>query len=85
MKKNKLCLLHNDKYISNKSKLGGNPDWIQGKKDIICDSCKKEMLFYGQIDSNFDGIEEYLIADSGMLFIFLCEECGNLKTILESY
>ena len=65
-----------------KSKIGGNPDWIQSPQTLVCDKCKKKMSFYGQLDSIND---DYKIADAGMIYVFVCKECVSSKSIIQSY
>jgi hypothetical protein len=42
---------NNHDQIGYGTKLGGEPDWIQGVDIPICPSCKTAMLFVAQIDS----------------------------------
>ena len=67
--------------IGRKNKLGGNPDWIQGEEFPKC-TCGKKMSFYGQLDSIGDSI---CLADCGMIYVFVCAECLETKSILQSY
>lgn len=39
------------------------------------------MSFYGQLDSVND---EFCVADAGMIRIFLCFECNEVKATIES-
>jgi hypothetical protein len=71
-----------DLWKDQKSKIGGNPDWIQNRQRVSCDSCKKDMQFYGQLDSISD---VYKIQDSGMVYVFICHDCGKSKSIIQSY
>lgn len=67
--------------IGNRSKIGGDPDWIQKPEKIMC-ACGKEMLFFCQIDSIG---EEFSLADAGMLYSFICQYCWVAKSIIQSY
>lgn len=71
-----------DSKIGNRSKLGGKPDFIQNNETFICKKCHKKMSFYGQLDSIND---EYMIGDSGMIYVFYCFDCGETKAISQSY
>lgn len=71
-----------DLWKDQRSKIGGNPDWIQNRTKVFCNSCKKEMSFYGQLDSISDS---YNIQDSGMIYVFICYDCGESKSIIQSY
>jgi len=66
--------------IGKRSKLGGNPDWLQGEDSPMCD-CGNRMTFYAQIDSIGDDI---CIADCGMVYIFICFDCFASKSIIQS-
>lgn len=70
------------KKIGTRFKLGGKPDWIQRPERVTCKSCKKEMSFYGQLDSINDDI---IIGDSGMIYVFYCFDCIETKSIVQSY
>ena len=37
--------------IGKRHKLGGSPDWLQDPDVPPCQECRKEMTFYGQLDS----------------------------------
>lgn len=62
------------------TKIGGEPEWIQGGERPICD-CGKKMTFYGQLDSIG---EEYCLADCGMIFVFVCFDCFETKSVLQT-
>jgi hypothetical protein len=66
--------------VGQRSKLGGSPGWIQ--KEIVprC-SCGQEMTFYGQLDSIGD---DMCLADCGMIYIFVCFDCCETMSILQS-
>ena len=79
-----------------RSKLGGKPDWEQYDETPSCPSCKSEMVFIGQIDSiehdeehNIHRIDclsdnqEYILGDVGLIYIFLCFECLETKSIVQ--
>lgn len=72
---------HKDSSFGNRHKLGGQPDWVQTPQTPRC-SCGEDMNFYGQLDSVGD---EMKIADCGMLYVFVCFDCGEHVSILQSY
>ena len=67
--------------IGKRSKLGGEPDWIQDEDVPRC-KCTQKMTFYGQLDSIGD---EYILADCGMVYVFVCFECLETKSVLQFY
>lgn len=67
--------------IGKRSKLGGKPDWIQDEEIPLC-NCKKKMSFYGQLDSIGD---QYILADCGMVYVFVCFDCLETKSVLQFY
>lgn len=70
------------KVLGNRNKIGGTPDWIQEPQELYCDSCAKPMVFYGQLDSIDD---DSSLADAGMIYVFVCPECLNSKSIIQTY
>jgi hypothetical protein len=68
------------KNVGTRHKLGGKPDWLNGSDVPRC-SCGKEMTFYGQLDSIND---EFVLADCGMIYVFVCFDCFETKSILQS-
>ncbi len=67
--------------IGSRSKIGGNPDPLCGERPR-CSSCQKEMSFYAQIDSLDD---DNVIGDCGMIFVFICLDCGIPEAIVKSH
>jgi hypothetical protein len=67
--------------IGKRHQLGGEPEFIQKINFPTC-SCGEIMSFYAQIDSINDDI---VIADCGMIFLFLCFSCFESKSIVQSY
>ena len=65
--------------IGQRSKLGGKPEWIQETPNC---SCGKPMTFYGQLDSIGDEIN---LADCGIIYVFVCFDCFESKSIVQSY
>lgn len=67
--------------IGRRHRIGGQPDFIQATDVPNC-SCGKRMTFYAQIDSLSD---EFILADCGMIYVFVCFDCFLTKSILQSY
>jgi hypothetical protein len=67
--------------LGNRHKLGGDPDWVQPPEHPHC-SCGESMKFYGQLDSVGDRMK---LGDCGMVYVFVCIECGEHKSVLQSY
>lgn len=70
------------KVFGNRSKLGGDPDWLQQPEKPLCRHCGTEMTFYAQVDSIS---ELYSIEDCGMIYIFYCFSCGEVYAFTQSY
>jgi hypothetical protein len=78
-----------------RSKLGGRPDWVQGNNDTpSCPKCREPMSFVGQIDSiehNDDRNphkqnhrdQDFMFGDVGMIYVFLCFECGETQSVFQ--
>jgi hypothetical protein len=66
--------------IGHRSKIGGKPDWIQGTPGPKC-SCGELMTFYGQLDSIGD---RFNLADCGMIYVFVCFDCFETQSVLET-
>jgi hypothetical protein len=67
--------------IGTRHQLGGEPKFLQ---DVIWPSCPSghgKMTFYGQLDSINDDI---CIADCGMVYVFICFECYDTISIVQS-
>ena len=55
--------------IGRRHKIGGEPEFIQSESWPKCPACGERMTFYAQLDSIGD---EFMIADCGLLYVFLC-------------
>jgi hypothetical protein len=66
--------------VGKRHQLGGEPTFLQEPRYPTC-SCGKQMTFYGQLDSIND---EFVIADCGMIYVFVCFECFETISILQS-
>jgi len=68
--------------IGTRHQLGGTPQFIQQEDFPFCPECEDQMTFYGQLDSIND---DYCIADCGMIYVFVCLDCNETKSIIQSY
>lgn len=68
--------------IGKRHQLGGHPSFIQNEDWPQCLYCLQTMSFYGQLDSINDDIN---IADCGMIYIFICFDCNETKSIIQSF
>jgi hypothetical protein len=80
--------------LGRRSKLGGEPDWVQSPETPNCAHCHKPMSFVGQIDSiehyatanphrqDFKD-QHYMFGDVGMFYIFFCFKCLETKSIFQ--
>jgi hypothetical protein len=70
-----------------RTKLGGEPEWIQSDHTPVCDSCTEKMVFIAQIDSigMDDAFQEYMFGDVGMIYLFYCFDCLETKSIFQCY
>jgi uncharacterized protein YwqG len=79
-----------------RSKLGGEPDWVQSPEDPKCSGCKKPMTFIAQIDSMehdathnphaidcLSGRQQYMFGDVGMIYVFMCFDCLSAESIVQ--
>jgi uncharacterized protein YwqG len=88
--------ISSDGKLGRRSKLGGEPDWIQSPEWPKCSSCKEQMTFIGQIDSLehdephnphaidcMSGKQQYMFGDVGMIYVFLCLDCFKTKSVVQ--
>lgn len=68
-------------HIGTRHQLGGEPNFIQGEDWPVCPECGEHMTFYAQLDSIND---EFVIADCGMIYVFVCFECVAVETRIHS-
>lgn len=74
-----------------RTKLGGNPEWIQRPDTPKCPACRRNMTFVAQIDSidqdrsAYQGRNEYMFADVGMIYVFYCFNCIRTKNVVQFY
>lgn len=70
------------KEIGKRHRLGGEPNFLQQPDWPSCPHCRMPMSFYGQLDSIND---EYIIADCGMIYVFVCFDCNETKALIQSH
>ena len=68
--------------IGTRHRLGGEPSFIQPADYPLCTSCGETMTFYGQLDSIND---DYVLADVGLVFVFVCFNCFTSTSFIQSY
>jgi hypothetical protein len=62
--------------------LGGKPLWVQDEEHIECIECKSKMSFLAMIDTDLiigqNGFRKlgHMFGDNGILYVFVCRECG---------
>jgi hypothetical protein len=68
--------------VGKRHRLGGAPEAkIAPEHWPTCPSCESHMSFYGQLDSLND---EFCIADAGLVCVFICFDCNEVKSTIES-
>lgn len=70
------------KEIGTRHRLGGDPELLHKEDMPICSSCKEPMTFYAQLDSIND---QFCIADCGMIYVFVCFDCFEVHSFIQSY
>ena len=67
--------------VGTRNKIGGKPFGLQEADYPSCPYCGKKMSFYGQLDSIND---DYIIADCGLIAVFICFDCNEVKAEIVS-
>lgn len=78
----KELMAHWENPAEAKHQLGGTPTFINSEHYPKCRGCGEEMTFYAQLDSAFQKEE---LADSGMIYLFVCFDCCETEAYLDSY
>ena len=80
-----------------RTKLGGEPEWIQGEDTPACPHGNEQMAFVAQIDSiehdsklnplRRDCLDDqdYMFGDVGMIYVFFCYDCCHPSCIHQCY
>jgi hypothetical protein len=66
--------------VGKRHQLGGEPTLLRPMEEQVC-SNGHVMTFYAQLDSINDDI---VLADVGLVFVFVCFECFETKSVLQS-
>jgi hypothetical protein len=87
----------NPRALGRRSKLGGVPDLEHDAAAPTCPECQEPMTFVAQLDSiehddrknphamNALGDEQqYLFADVGMVYVFVCLSCNEAAAFVQS-
>lgn len=69
-----------DLIFGKRHRLGGTPDFLESAEIPKC-RFGKEMTFYAQLDSVND---EFMLADRGMIYVFVCFDCFEMQAFLQS-
>jgi hypothetical protein len=68
--------------VGERHQLGGSPAIpINDENWPRCPDCEDRMSFYGQLDSLNDDI---CVADAGLIYVFICLECNEVKAEIAS-
>lgn len=67
--------------VGTRHQLGGSPEELPEDAFPSCRSCGNRMTFYGQLDSINQDI---LIADAGIVMVFICFDCFEAQAVIES-
>jgi hypothetical protein len=78
------------------TKLGGEPNWLQGDERPQCPHCKQSMVFVAQIDSIEHRTESnphskpiehqhWMFGDAGMIYVFFCFSCEETRSVFQGH
>jgi hypothetical protein len=70
------------KEVGTRHQLGGEPTFLQNQSWPVCQKCREKMTFYGQLDSIND---DFVIADCGLIYVFICFSCYETTSMIHSY
>ena len=83
--------------LGSRTKLGGEPTWIQGDATPECSECGEPMYFVAQIDSVEHRSEhnalmkeppkhiDFMFGDVGMIYVFYCFDCSEVQSLQQTY
>lgn len=66
--------------VGRRHRIGGEPP-VAELECPRCPSCGETMSFYGQLDSLND---EIVLADAGVVAVFVCFDCGQADALIVS-
>ncbi len=67
--------------VGRRHQLGGTPAGMKPADFPKCNSCSKQMTFYGQLDSINDDI---VIGDAGLVCVFVCFDCLTATALVRT-
>jgi hypothetical protein len=67
--------------VGRRHRLGGEPPALLPSEQPRCPSCGHTMTFYAQLDSLND---EIMLADCGLLYVFVCFGCCTTTSLIHS-
>lgn len=67
--------------LNTRHRFGGSPDFIHDQEIPHC-RFGRPMTFYAQLDSIS---EAFMLAERGMIYVFVCFDCFETKALLQSY
>jgi uncharacterized protein YwqG len=67
--------------VGTRHQLGGEPNFLQKSPWPHCRNGHGKMTFYGQLDSINDDI---CLADCGMIYVFVCLDCFESSSFVQS-
>ena len=73
-------LVWGDAEVGLRHRVGGDCPLSDSDRPV-CSSCRERMAFYGQLDTMNDDI---VIADAGLLAVFICHGCGEAAAVVVS-
>jgi hypothetical protein len=72
-----------DPAVGTRHRLGGAPDLPRGVDWPSCPQGDGAMSFYAQLDG-VPAATEFDLADSGLIFVFVCFDCFEVQALLHS-
>ncbi|OYU45352.1 MAG: hypothetical protein CFE44_07925 [Burkholderiales bacterium PBB4] len=70
------------KGLGRRSRLGGEAAWLQSDATPDCPGCQQPMHFLAQLASSSKGP---IGADGGMAYVFICQACHMVGTVVQSH
>ena len=78
--------LIDDGDLGCRSKLGGEPTWIQDEDTPKCAHCGRPMVFVAQLDSighRQKDAEGYMFGDVDLIYVFFCFDDGTTNSVFQ--
>ena len=78
-----------EKALGQRSKFGGQPNWIQNDDTPTCPDCGEPMTFVAQLDSigfdraNSAAAQGFMFGDVGLIYVFFCFDDGKTCSIFQ--